>query len=796
MTEPMVDFSVPDKTSAAYEAPQQILPTILDFAFRRAGLTALTLVAFILALAGGLARLEINNSARVFMAASSPEKLALDELEATYSKDENVIFAIVPPEGETVQSPQTLKLVRTLTDELWKAPYVRKAVSLVNFVDPISDASGESLLVDDLVPVGSEDDPAIQNRLTDFFEQRPDVLGNIVSRDMKTTAVFWTVSMPSEHLDAVKKVALHARDLRDKYMVDYPGYDIHVTGLVMLDYALTEASEVDSGSLVPIMLVFVLALVGLLFRSMVPVLAVLIAIVLSLLGAIGAVGWAGFQINTASSAAPLIILIIAVANAVHIITTTHKTYYADSTVSADEIVQKAVAFNLRPLILTNLTTVLGFATLNFSDVIPFGELGTVAAIGILISLVVNLTLVPFVLRWWIGRRKTPLAQVPAAVFDGLADMVFTHHKWLFFVFLMLAVTALLGLRLLVFNDNYVEYFDTRNDFRTQTELVQNVWGGMGLVEYSFEAPEGKTVANPDYLRKLDGFAKWLREQPHVNSVIALPDQISRLNEAFNNIDLPPGTVPDDPELTAQLLSVFEISAPYGHSLTDRITPDYQASRVSVMTDNISSQDTIALETAAAEWLRENAPELAETPGTGLSLAFSYVSKRNNSAMMTGNIISILGISILLGLAWRSFSMGVFSLLPNLLPIAIVLGFWGYFISEINLAVSIVGVMVLGIVVDDTVYILTKFIKARRSGLDTKQSIRAVYSGVGLSLVATTTVIAAGFAVLATSSFAINANLGLLALSVVIIALIYDLLFVPTVLLMTVKDTTPAPSTHQ
>ncbi len=773
----MSDLSVEHQMAA----PSGVMKFIASL-IARPKATALAVIAMILLLAAGAATLEVNNSARVYLAEGSPEKVALDELEATYSKDENVMFVLTPPAGETVTSPRTLEILRDMTDALWEAPYGRKVVSLVNFVDPIADDNGNGIVVDDLVPIGREADPIVQARLADLFNQRPDLRGNLVSKDMASTTVFLTVSMPSEDLLAVRDVALHSRALKAEFAEKYPGYEMSLTGLVMLDFALTEASEADSGSLVPIMLVLVLVLVGAFFRAVMPPLFVLLAILLSIAGSVGAVAWAGYQLNTASGAAPLIVLVIAVANAVHIITTVYKFRAAHPDLDADAIVTKAVAFNLRPITLTNLTTFVGFMSLNFSDVLPFGELGTIAGIGVILSLIVNLTVVPILLRWWLARRTKPLPVLPSASFERLARYVAINYKWVLFSTSMLAVTAIIGLRLIVFNDNYVEYFDTRNEFRTQTDKVQEIWGGMGLVEYSFEAPDGKTISDPQYLGEIHAFASWLREQPRVNSVIGLPDQLSRLYEAFRNEDLPPGTLPEDPALSAQLLTVFEMSAPYGHSLTDRLTADYAASRLSILTDNMSSADTIELEEKASVWLRKNAPTLADTPGTGLSVAFAHVSERNSVAMLTGNIVAIATISVLLALAWGSLGMGLFSLLPNLLPIGMVFGLWGYFAGEINLAISVVGAMVLGIVVDDTVYILTKYIEARREGKDVITSVASVYTGVGLSLLVTTVVIAAGFAVLATSSFAVNANLGMLALCVVVVALIYDFLLVPAILI--------------
>ncbi|WP_039849877.1 efflux RND transporter permease subunit [Grimontia indica] len=759
---------------------EQWLMRLVSSALARPKLTLLLVLGALLLLAGGLAKLEVNNSARVFLAVGSPEKIALDELEANYSKDENVMFVVVPPEGESASSPETLALIRNLTDELWLAPYARKVTSLVNFIDPVADADGVGMIVDDLVLAGDEAKLETQETLAKFFRERPDVKGNLTDKNGEVTTVFLTVAMSSEDLLAVKKVALHARELQQKYLDAYPGYQIYLTGLVMLDYALNEASDADSGSLVPAMIVLVLVLIGVLFRAVVPSLTVLMVILLSIIGAIGAVAWMGFQLNTASGAAPLIILVLAVANVVHIISKTYHLRQNMPNAKPLDVVLGAMAYNVVPLSLTNLTTFVGFMSLNFSDVEPFGELGTIAALGVLTSLVVNLTITPLVLKSWLGRRKKPLPKLPKIQFGQLAAKVIGHARWLLFIFSTLAVTALLGLQLIQFNDNFVEYFDNRNSFRVQTDLVQNHWGGMGLIEYSFDAPEGKTVADPDYLKQLDAFADWLREQPHVNAVIALPDHLARLHQAFNNT--PSAIIPDDPYLSAQLLTTYEISAPYGHSLSDRVTPDYASSRLSIMTDNLSSAETIAIEKAANEWMLENAPLLSGTAGTGLSLAFAYVSERNSQSMLMGNLVTIITISFLLSLAWRSWRMGLFSLVPNLLPILIVFGLWGYFVGEINLAVSVVGAMVMGIVVDDTVYILTKYQESRRKGSTVEQAVTDVYSGVGLALLVTTVVIALGFAVMATSSFAINANLGLLAFGVVITALLYDFLFVPALLI--------------
>ena len=145
-------------------------------------------------------------------------------------------------------------------------------------------------------------------------------------------------------------------------------------------------------------------------------------------------------------------------------------------------------------------------------------------------------------------------------------------------------------------------------------------------------------------------------------------------------------------------------------------------------------------------------------------------------------VALLLISLLLVVSLRSWRLGLLSLIPNITPALVAFGLWGLISGEINLALSVVAGMSLGIIVDDTVHFLSKYRAARVEGQATEQAIRYAFSTVGRALWITTVVLITGFGVLMLSGFRLNSDMGMLTALVILVALIIDFLFLPACLL--------------
>jgi len=255
-------------------------------------------------------------------------------------------------------------------------------------------------------------------------------------------------------------------------------------------------------------------------------------------------------------------------------------------------------------------------------------------------------------------------------------------------------------------------------------------------------------------------------------------------------------IPEQRDLAAQYLLLYEMSLPYGLDLNNQINVDKSATRFTVSLKTISTNHLLELEQRAQQWLTENAPTIKQAQGSGTTVMFSHIGKRNIKTMLVGTTLALILISMILIVALRSFKIGLISLIPNLVPAAMGFGLWGLLVGEVGLSLSIVAGMTLGIVVDDTVHFLSKYLRARRENhLSAQDAVRYAFTTVGMALLTTTIVLIVGFLILAQSSFHLNAGMGLLTAIVISFALLADFLFLPPLLMKFEenKDEKAAPS---
>ncbi|NCF10260.1 MAG: outer membrane lipoprotein-sorting protein [Gammaproteobacteria bacterium] len=729
-------------------------------------------------LAAGMPRLEFANNYRVFFSDENPELIAFENLQATYTKNDNFLFVLEPADGE-VFTPTTLQAVEALTEAAWSIPFAIRVDSLSNFQH--THAEGDELIVEDLISDA-------QHLTTEQLAERsrialaePLLNGQLVTPDSRATAVNVVLQYPEQSLTEVPEAVAVARDLQARIATDFTHLEVSLTGVSMLNNAFAEAGVGDLGSLVPLMFVAILVMTLVIVRSVGGTLATLAVIVLSTLAAMGVAGYAGVKLTPISASAPIVILTLAIADSIHVLVSMRAAMREGA--AKDAALVEALRQNLLPVTITSVTTVIGFLALNFSDAPPFWHLGNITAAGIVAAWVFSLTLLPALVSL-LPYRVAPRGQV---VVDGpmhrLADFVIANPRRLVLgtgVATLLLVAAIPSLQL---DDQWVEYFDERVSFRTETDRALQHFG-LYPIEYSVEAQGPGGVSDPGYLENVEAFAEFLRAQPGVTHVYALTDIMKRLNRNLHGDDPAHHRLPEDHDLSAQYLLLYEMSLPYGLDLNDRVNIDKSATRVTATLAPMTSDETKALLDRTARWLDENTPEWLQAKPTSAAVMFTYIAERNVMSMVTGSVVAIVAISMIMVLALRSLGLGLLSLLPNALPILATFGAWALLVGSVGFSVATVASISLGIIVDDSVHLLTKFVRARRErGLTTADAIRHAFDSVGTAIVINTVILSVGFLVLTTSTFKINVDMGLLTVLAIVFALLLDFLFLPALLLL-------------
>lgn len=748
-------------------------------------LVVLAAIISALAIGSGARHLEFANNYRVFFSDENPELTAFEDLQATYTKNDNFVFVIESADADAF-STETLTAVETLTEAAWQIPYAIRVDSISNFQH--SYGVEDDLIVEDLYRDASQMNSTERARRGDVALAEPLLRKQLVTEDGAVTAVNVVLQYPEQSLTEVPEAVGHARELRDRIEGQFPGIEISLTGVSMLNNAFAETGTADLGTLVPVMFGVILILTLLILRSATATLATLGVILLSSMVGMGWAGFMGIKLTPISGSAPIIILTLAIADSIHILTSL-RTAMCEGMTKYDALVE-ALRLNFMPVSITSLTTVIGFLALNFSDSPPFWHLGNITAVGIAAAWAYSTTLLPALISILpYGVLETDKADRGEQAMQRLADFVIAKPRKL--LISLGAGTLLLTAFIpsINFNDQWIRYFDDRIEFRRESDRALEHFG-MYPIEYSVPAKTSGGVSEPEYLQHLEKFTDFLRIQPEVAHVYSLSDIMKRLNKNLHADDPDYYKTPEDRELGAQFLLLYELSLPYGLDLNDRINIDKSATRVTATLADVNSIQTKRFLNATDDWMSENLPVWMQTKPTSASVMFTYISDRNVENMITGTIVAIAAIAVILMLALQSFRLGLLSLVPNGLPILSAFGAWAILVGEVGFSVATVASISLGIVVDDTVHLLSKYVRARRERKGTAaDAIRYAFKSVGVAIIVNTVILAAGFLVLLTSSFKVNVDMGLLTALTIVFALILDFLFLPALLLMVDRAST-------
>lgn len=750
------------------------------FVIRHPLLVILLTLALVLAAGYGAQRLVFKSDYRVFFGEENPQLNAYEAMQRIYSKSDNVALILAPRDGN-VFSPELLAGIQELTEASWQVPFSTRVDSITNF--QYSYAEGDDLIVEDLVLDPASLDQAGLERVKRAALAEPLLLNKLISPQAHVTVVNITIQLPGVNpVEEVPQVAAKVREIRRDFLAENPGVDIYLSGMVMMNNTFAESSIDDNASLVPLMFGVVILTISLLLRTVTGTLSTVFIIIFSIVATMGVAGWTGFYLTGPSAAAPTMILTLAVADCVHILTTMFHEMRLG--VAKEQALTDSLRINLQPIFLTSATTAIGFLSMNFSDSPPFRDLGNLVAIGVMLAFVFSVTVFPAFLT--LLPLKVKQHAENRDLMMRFAGFVVARRKPL------LPVTAAIMAGMLVFvpmnelNDDFVKYFDTSVPFRQATDFMQDNLSGMTTMEISVDSGRSSGINDPSFLASLERFTTWLRAQPETDHVNSITDTVKRLNRNMHEDDATWYRLPETQEMAAQYLLLYEMSLPYGLDLNNQLNVDKSSTRIIATFENMTSNGQIELEQRILGWFAGHAPQYAVHVASP-SLMFAHIGQRNIQSMLGGIAAALVLISVLLALALRSVKFGIISLLPNMAPAAMGFGLWYLIDGNVGLALSVVAGMTLGIVVDDTVHFLSKYLHARRHrNADTYAAVNYAFSSVGRALWITTLVLVCGFMVLAQSSFKVNADMGLLTALTILIALAVDFLFLPPLLMKTDK----------
>ena len=757
-----------------------LLESYINFIMRNRIWIITVILLSSIAASSGMSKLTFASDYRVFFGEDNPDLKRWDDYQATFSNNDNVLFVLQFPKGNSFDRDMAM-VIEDLTERAWTLPNATRVDSLSNYQ--------RTLVIDDFLEVvdlieGAQDLPDEELReRAEYAVNEPVIYRALLAENMRTNGVNVNIELQGDPDAEGRRTAIAAHKLADELQDQYPGLTVAMNGSMILNYGFVESGERDAMTLIPAMYGVMLFLTFVMLRSFWGMVATLITIIFSTTVALGVAGALGMKLAPVTIIAPNIILTLAVADCIHIISSVQKHLRAG--MDRMTAIKEAVRKNFTAIFITSATTAVGFLSLNYSDAPPFQYLGNITAFGVLAAWILAITFVPAFLSFM---PLEPAAEPKTGLLERLlarfADMVIHNARRVLIVGTTASVVLIAMAATNNLDDRMSTYFSKELQIRQDIDFASEHLRGQDIFEYEMRSGRSGGISEPEYLANIDRFVVWLRAQPEVDQVTAFSDVIKRLNQNMNSGSPDFYSIPENPELAAQYLLLYELSLPFGLDLNNQINIDKSSTRLSVVIKDMTLKAQESYHLRVEDWVASNNLRDMVASPTGVSKIFASLSFRNIVEMLTGNVIAVITIGAMMIFTLRSVSIGLISVITNAVPALITFGIWAIFVGHIGLAAAVIGAASLGIVVDDSVHFLTKYLRGRRDkNLSKEDSIRYAFAEVGEAIVFTSIIVGAGFALIAFSTFQINSQLGLLTAITVLVAMLFDFLVLPAILLL-------------
>jgi len=723
----------------------------------------------------GASFLETPTGYRAFVENDQPNYADILDLEEKYGMIDTLSFVIKPNEGNIFQK-DVLKLIKELTEISWQTPHSTRVNSLTNH--QYTTVDGDDINISDFVDSVESLDNSDLKELKELALKEKTLVNFILSKSAKVSFINIYLDVPDQ--EGFEKPINFAEKQKKLFSEKYPEIFVTVAGSARYSHNFQTTARTDATTMYPGFLILIIFLSYIFLRSALASILSLTIIFLSILPSIGTVGWLGFEVQPPLIMAPIIILTIALAHSIHILSIA-LTNMSEG-MNKEQAMVESMKINFTPVFLTSFTTAVGMAGVNFGKIPAFSEMANTVVIGSGYSFIFAVTLLP-ALFMILPVKSHGSPRFVLGILNSLGKLIY-KFKFYFITFIGLASILLANqITNLYFDDDFDSYFDRVDDWVEVKNIVNDEFGSSFFIFANISSEKTDGITSPGYLEKLDEFAKWLEAQDEVTTVTTVADVIKTLNKNMNGGSEEYYSIPNDKSLNAQYLLLYEFSVPYGMDLKNQMTADKAESRLLIRMNMITSRESILFNEKVNLWNEENLGTFKSRGVVGIPIMMPYVYRENTNGLMRGLLFSFSLIVIVIGLSLRSFRFGLISIVPNIVPFILAYGILAMFTHIVSFSHTVSILISIGLVVDATIHFLTKFKKANTLNLSQEDAIQYCFKYVGYPIIIASVCLFCGFLFLLQSSFMTNFILGGMCALIIIIALFIDLLLLPALLLL-------------
>ncbi len=750
----------------------------IDFLDKFKWIIAIGVPLLVFALASNLKHLEMDGSYRIWFGEDSKILKDYDDFRKTFGNDDAIIITFKDENG--IFTKKALQSIENITNALWQMKYIARVDSITNYqYVHTNKEEPDDVIVEDFIQ-------DIQNASPSYLENRkniaindPLIVDGFISRDGTTTMIAARLTPKvNDDSDKSAEIMKMVNDILAPE-IERTGYKYWLNGGPPLNTSFVEIGTSDAMTFTPLVLIASMILLFLLFRRVSGALIPIGVVVFTFLTVLAVQVLLGYKLNNFTANLPVFVIAIGIADAVHvyIVWIMYKREGEDNKSAVMHSLQK----NFLPIFLTSLTTAIGFATLTISKVVPVFTLGIATASGAILAFLISIFWMPAVLLILKKEVKKEIVQKTITKKSfGYGEFIVRNDKKIVLITTLIFAIFAVGLFKVKVDSNTIRYFDESVEIRKSTEfLAQNLTGPMAY-EIVIDSGKKDGIKDPEFLKTVERFYKDYKEKfPDVRHLTSILDIVKQFNKVLDGKD----EVPNNQNLIAQYLLLYSLSLPQGMELNDKMDIDERKIRVTGRINIVDTSKDLEMINYAHNWWQKT-PYSAVV--NGQTAMFAYMQSDVTDTLIYSLSLAIVLVSILMLVIFRRPKLLWVFVLPNLLPVMLVVGIMGWIGINIDIGVAIAGAIIIGVAVDDTIHFLVKYFDARKRGLNLADSFDEVLRYAGKAIAFTTIILSISFAVFAFSTFTPNQNFGIVTASALIIAFVVDLLLLPALLSLSEK----------
>jgi predicted RND superfamily exporter protein len=724
----------------------------------------------------------IDNDITAWFSRDDPVYQDYERFRREFGGTRTLIVALRAESPDRLFSPETLSFIDRVTGEI-------ERVATVQRVDSLASATIVTALPPRASGAAHEDDGGLEVRpLLEDLDVRgaadvrrralkDDLIrGDLVSEDATVTAI--VVSFDEDRIDDVRAgVIQQIHEIVDPQLPT--GVKAYYNGSLEISETYNRITLDNQFKFTPPILLITVAAIYLTFKSVRKTLLTVVAIAVSVLWTLGLFSLMGFSYNVLASMLVPLVLVLAIADDVHIMQHWDERRRVGD---VEHAFKSTVAHLAVPLFGASATTALGMLSLATSNVVAVRAFGIGSAVGIMVDFVISLVLMPTLLSFVKPEAApAPHEQYLLGPLRRIARFSCAHPRRVLLTTAALAAIAALGILRLRVDTNHINFFSETHPLGESAIVIDRQLSGVYSFQMMLEGPPD-SMKSPDTLQRMDRLEAQLRTFPHVRKVTSVADYVRRINKELNDGRPEADVVPSDADTIAQELFVFTLGGEGRHELERVVASDYSRAQISIKLQSMSSDLVLEL-VEEAERLGKRAFE-----GTGITVLstgsgrlFATLDHYLVSSQISSFGTAFLTVFAVIFVVFRSWRFGLLTIAPNVLPVLAVLGIMGYLDISMNIATIMVASVALGVVDDDTIHFINRYRTETSAGASTDEAIATATAHEGRASLTTAIINSCGFGVLLLSEYKPTAWFGGLMALTMALAFLAEVFILPAII---------------